>query len=260
VNAPPLTKAGISDARFVPTKSYTEMRVKAHEMVARGSILQVTGPPGVGKTETAQRVMGDLASSYGVQGLWIQLGDRPTSKEVVTQLLHAVGIRARRGESRWMLALELNDRLTEAARCVWIDEAHYLGASALTTLRTLHDKGGGRWMLGLVGSHDLHKRLMRDQPELASRVGRRVEMRRINDRGTLLATLNLWHPLLTGCEDHRLLRMNRVGPKGNFRAWSNLLATLVSLSEVDGGLSERVEAAALWQCNYTLPAELARWL
>ena len=68
------------------------------------------------------------------------------------------------------------------------------------------------------------------------------------------------HPLLAACDNGRLVRMNRVGPRGNFRDWANLLETLVRVTESTGQLTEQVEAVSLHQCGYTLPAELAKWL
>jgi DNA transposition AAA+ family ATPase len=261
MSAPPTARPSIPGAQFVVTDAYQEALLKAHEMFNRYGVLQVTGPPGVGKTQTCKQIMGDLASYYEAQGLWVQLGSQPTAKEVLSQLLRALGMRPKRGEPAWGLALELGDRLADAPRTVWIDEAHYLGPGAFTTIRTLHDRPDARWMLGMVGSDELHKRLRRDQPELASRVGRRVQVSRIDDDQTLLATLSAWHPLLEGCADARLLRMNRIGPKGNFRAWAGLLETLVRIAEANGGLSERVEALSLRQCSYSpLPPELSRWL
>jgi type II secretory pathway predicted ATPase ExeA len=260
MNTPPTKRPTIPGSQFVPTDAYEEALLKAHEMVHRYGILQVTGPPGVGKTKTCQQIMGDLAADYGMQGIWVQLGEKPTSKEVLSQLLRALGMRPKRGEPAWSLAFELGDLLAAAPRTVWIDEAQHLGASAFTTIRTIHDRPDARWMLGIVGTHDLHKKLAKDQPELASRVGRRVKMRRIDDDRTLLTILNTWHPLLAACEDHRLLRMNRIGPKGDFRDWADVLETVVRISSVEGGFTERVEAQALHQCGYTLPAELSRWL
>jgi hypothetical protein len=257
---PPENRPPIPGARFVHTPVYEEALVKAHEMVQRYGILQVTGPPGVGKTVTCRQLMGDLAADLQMPGSWLQLGSRPTSKEVLSQLLRSLGMKPQRSEPAWSLALELGDLLAAGPRTIWIDEAQYLGTQAFTTLRTLHDRPDARWLLGIIGTPDLSRRLNREQPELTSRVGRRVTMRRLDDDRELLDTLNRWHPLLTDCDNGRLLRMNRIGPKGDFRRWADLLETLIRTAEAEGKLTERAEAAALHQCSYTLPPELSRWL
>lgn len=250
----------VPGAAFVRTRAYEDALVKAVEMHNTGGTLMVTGVPGVGKTESCRRIMGELSAEFGTPGVWVQLGRNPTPKEVVSQLLLALGVTPRRKEPTWVLAIELGDLLAAEPRTVWIDEAQYLSTDAFTTVRTIHDRYDARWMLGLIGSHQLPKRLRGDQPELLSRVGRRVEFRPIDDERELLETLRAWHHLLAACADDRLLRMNRVGPKGNFRAWEHLLETLVRLAETAGGLTEEVEALSLHQCGYVLPAELMRWL
>jgi len=260
VNASTASRPTIAGAEFVRTASFDETLIKASEMTQRYGTLLVTGPTGVGKTETCRQAMAELSGRYQLPGLWVQLGRNPNPKEVVCQLLRALGITPKRSEPTWVLALELGDLLAQEPRTVWIDEAQYLRTDAFTTVRTIHDRTDAIWMLGLVGSHELLKRLKSDQPELLSRAGRRVEMRRIEDDRTLLAILASWHPLLADCPPSRLIRMNRVGPKGNFRAWEHLLETLVRLADTVGGLTEHVEAVALHQCSYTLPAELAKWL
>lgn len=247
-------------AAFVVTPAYEEALVKAEEMAASAGVLLVTGPPGVGKTATCRQVMRDMAASHRLDGLWVQLGTKPNPKETVCQLLLALGIEPRRSEPTWVLSLELGELLATKRRTVWIDEAHHLRTDAFTTIRTIHDRPDADWMLGLVGTDVLLKRLRADQPELLSRVGRRVSVTRIDDDRILLDTLTAWHPLLAGCNPDRLLRMNRVGPKGNFRAWTHLLETLVRLTTTAGSFTEQVEAVALHQCGYTLPSVLARWL
>jgi type II secretory pathway predicted ATPase ExeA len=253
-------KGPVEGTTFAPTPAYQETLIKASEMATRYGILLVTGPPGVGKTETCKQVMADIAGRDGIPGLWVQLGTKPNPKEVVCQLMVALGMRPKRTEPTWVLMLELVELLAVTPRTVWIDDAHNLRADAFTTIRTLHDRPDAKWTLGLIGTQLLAKRLISDQPELLSRVGRRVEMDRLRVDRLLVEVLAAWHPLLAGCATDRLLRMDRTGPKGNFRAWDELLATLVRLAAASGGLSEEVEAVALRQCGYTLPAELARWL
>ena len=258
--AAPGKSGAVDGATFVPTPAYHETLLKASEMVSRYGILLVTGPPGVGKTATCKQVMNDLVGRYEMPGVWVQLGTKPNPKEVVCQLMMALGMRPKRSEPTWVLMLELGELLAITPRSVWIDEAHHLRTDAFTTIRTLHDRPDAQWTLGMVGTGRLAKRLTSDQPELLSRVGRRVEMDRLRDRQELLDALTAWHPLLADCDLGRLLRMDRVGPKGNFRDWDELLATLVRLADTAGGLTEQVEALALRQCSYTLPADLARWL
>ena len=256
----PLRRDTVPGASFVATRSYDDALVMATETLHCYGSMLVTGPTGVGKTVTCRQVMADLARDYQVPGVWVQLGSNPTPKEVVSQLLLALGMRPQRGEPTWVLARELGDLLATEPRVVWVDEAHHLRTNAFTTIRTIHDRPDARWMLGLVGTERLTKRLKTDQPEILSRTGRHVHMHRIEDRTELLDTLAAWHPLLATCPPERLVRMNRVGPRGQFRKWEQLLATLIRLTEVSGDLSEQVEALALRQCGYTLPAELTRWL
>jgi Cdc6-like AAA superfamily ATPase len=220
----------------------------------------VTGHPGLGKTFTCRAVMAELTSTTGAQCSWVQLGRNPSTKEVLTQMLRTVGISADRREPAWVLATELGDILATEPRFVWVDEAQYLRSDAFTTLRTIHDRPDSAWALGIVGSPRLTKALAKDQPELLSRVGRQVHFDPLEDERELVATLNDWHPILRSCDNGRLIRMNRVGPRGNFRAWANLLETVIRLAATVGEFNEAVEALALHQCSYTLPPELARWL
>lgn len=251
---------GLSGAGIVRTRTYDETRMKALETMNRHGTLLVTGDPGLGKTFTCRSVMSEVTAATGAQGIWVQLGRNPSTKEVLTQLLRAVGIRADRAEPAWVLADTLGDLLAAEPRFVWVDEAQYLRLDAFTALRTMHDRTDATWALGLVGSSKVTRALAKDQPELLSRVGRHVRFTVLDDDRELLAALNDWHPRLAGCDDSRLLRMNRIGPRGNFRAWANVLETLDRLAVTQGGLTETVEALALHQCGYTLPAELARWL
>ena len=260
MSAPAVRNGAVPGASFVPTAAYQEALLKASEMVTRHGILLVTGPPGVGKSATCRQVMATLEDDKRLPGVWVQLGTKPSPKEVICQLLHALGMRPRRTEPAWVLALELGDLLASTPRTVWIYDAHRLRTDAYTTIRTIHDRLDAQWTCTLIGTGELTKRLNRDQPELLSRVGRRVTMDRMRDDGELVATLTRWHPLLAGVSRDRLLRMNRVGPKGSFRAWDELLATLVRLTATTGELTEQVEAVALHQCSYTLPAVLARHL
>lgn len=251
---------GLTGAEVVRTRLYSETLMKSLETMNRCGTLMVTGSPGVGKTFTCRAVMAELASTSGAQCIWVQLGRNPSTKEVLTQMLRTVGIIADRREPAWVLATELGDVLAAEPRFVWVDEAQYLRSDAFTTLRTIHDRPDAAWALGLVGSHKLTKVLAKDQPELLSRVGRAIAFERLEDERELVAALNAWHPLLHDCDDGRLVRMNRIGPRGNFRAWANVLETLTRLAATSGGLTETVEALALHQCGYTLPPELARWL
>lgn len=260
MSALPNSRGRVPGSSFVKTASYNETLIKSTEMLHRYGTVLVTGQPGVGKTQTCRRVMGELSAEYQMPSVWVQLGSKPTAKEVVCQLMLALGMRPRRSEPTWVLTIELGDLLASEPRTVWIDEAQYLRTEAFTTVRTIHDRTDATWMLGLVGSGQMGKRLNADQPELLSRVGRRVHMARIDDQRTLIETLSAWHPLLAGVDHARLARMNRIGPKGNFRSWESLLETLVRLAENHGGLTEQVEAVSLAQCGYTLPGELARWL
>lgn len=250
----------IPGATLVRTPLYEETLTKAAEMLQTYGTLLVTGRPGLGKTATAKAIMYEITAKTGIPGVFVQLGRNPNPKEVLHQLLRALGIRPHKTEPAWMLALELGDILATERRTVWIDEAQYLRTDAFTTLRTIHDRSDACWMLGLVGSQALPGRLASDQPELLSRVGRRVEFFRIDDDTALVNTLAAWHPLLAGCEPGRLLRMDRLACKGNFREWEHLLQTLVRLAAAEGALTERVEALALHQRSVVLPPELKRWL
>lgn len=252
--------AGLTGVSVARTRFYDETAMKALETHGRQGTIMVTGNPGLGKTFTCRAVMGEITAATGAQCLWVQLGKNPTTKEVLTQLLRTVGVTADRREPAWVLASELGDILADEPRFVWVDEAQYLRSNAFTTLRTIHDRPDAAWSLGLIGSARLPKALSKDQPELLSRVGRHVVFEPLADRADLLAALNDWHPLLRSCDDERLMRIDRAGPRGNFRAWANVLETLVRLTAAEGALTETVEALALHQCGYTLPADLARWM
>jgi hypothetical protein len=251
---------GLEGAALVRTRLFEETLMKSFETLNRQGTVMVTGNPGLGKTFTCRAVMSELSATAAAQCIWVQLGRNPSTKEVLTQLLKAIGVTANRGEPAWALAAELGDILAGEPRFVWVDEAQYLRSDAFTTLRTIHDRPDAAWALGLVGSHRLPRQLGKDQPELLSRIGRRVEFTTLEDERELLAVLNAWHPLLADCDNGRLVRMNRVGPRGNFRAWANLLETLDRLAGAAGGLNEQVEALSLHQCGYTLPVELAQWM
>lgn len=251
---------GLAGADVVHTRHYDETFTKALETFGRQGTMMVVGDPGLGKTFTCRAVMGELASHSGAQSIWVQLGRNPSTKEVLTQLLRCVGISANQREPAWMLAATLGDILAAEPRFVWVDEAQHLRADAFTALRTIHDRPDAAWALALIGSKQLSHQLAKDQPELLSRIGRQVYFAPIEDEKELVAALNEWHPLLKGCDNGRLVRMNRIGPRGNFRAWANLLETLDRLASTAGDLSEQVEAVALHQCGWTLPAELAKWL
>ncbi len=249
---------GLTGATVVRTKLFEETLVKAMETFQRQGTLLVSGDPGLGKTFVCRAVMYELALLCGAEYIWLQLGDKPSTKEVLTQLLHVIGIHPDRREAAWELAATLGDALAAEPRFVWVDEAQYLKASAFTTLRTIHDRPDAKWGLALVGSPRMATVLEREQPELLSRVGRQVRFGPIEDRTQLLTTLNSWHPLLAACDDDRLDRINRIGPKGNFRAWANVLETLIRIVGPTGRITDKEEAVALHQCGYRLPAELLR--
>jgi type II secretory pathway predicted ATPase ExeA len=251
---------GLTGAAAVHTRLYDETLIKAVETLGRQGTMMVTGDPGLGKTFTCRAAMAELASHSGAASIWVQLGRNPSTKEVLTQLLSCIGITANNREPAWALAAELGDILAAEPRFVWVDEAQYLRSDAFTALRTIHDRPDAAWALALIGSRRLSRQLSKDQPELLSRVGRRVDFTPLEDDKELLVALNAWHPLLAACDNGRLVRMNRVGPRGNFRDWANLLETLVRVTESTGQLTEQVEAVSLHQCGYTLPAELAKWL
>lgn len=251
---------GLNGAALVRTALYEETFTKALETLGRQGTMIVVGDPGLGKTFTCRAVMSELASHSKATSISVQLGRNPSTKEVMTQLLRCVGITANSREPAWALGVELGDILAAEPRFVWVDEAQYLRAGAFTALRTIHDRPDANWALALVGSRLLTGQLSKDQPELLSRVGRSVHFQALENRKELIAVLNAWHPLLAGCDNERLMRMNRLGPRGNFRAWGNLLETLVRVTNSSGTLTEQVEAISLHQCGYPLSADLAKWL
>lgn len=220
-----------------PLLRMTERQVTS--AVDHGEIILVYGAAGLGKTLSVRQAV----EAQTMPHLWVQVGPRPSPKEVAVRLLKGIeGEFPSRGETLYEMTDRLIGLLDDQPRIVVLDEAQNFSKAGIDQLRNIHDRSAG-FPLILVGGSQAHSVIASD-PQLHDRVAGRVAFRPLADT-QLIGVLRDYHPYLGEADPALLFEINATYANGVFRRWARILKEAVDLNGATGSLDPKTARAIM---------------
>jgi hypothetical protein len=200
-----------------------QMRALAQGMPSaldRGAAIALSGPYGAGKST----VLTAVAAVADVNTAIVNLPRRATERTQWEEIATAVTGATPTGTARNMQNLT-REYLTAVPTLLVIDEAQYLGQSALLTLRWLWAHPFPRFAIVLAGSN-LFAHLAAE-PSVGTRIDRRIELHH-HTTPKMLQLLSAHHPSVAATDPTLLRAIDREYARGSWRKWSKLLLALAN--------------------------------
>jgi hypothetical protein len=154
----------------------------------------------------------------------VNLPRRATERTQWEEIATAVTGATPTGTARNMQNLT-REYLTAVPTLLVIDEAQYLGQSALLTLRWLWAHPFPRFAIVLAGSNLFAH--LQAEPSVGTRIDRRIELHH-HTTPKMLQLLSAHHPSVAATDPTLLRAIDREYARGSWRKWSKLLLALAN--------------------------------
>jgi hypothetical protein len=217
---------GLTGATTVDTGPFRLTKHAVRGAVRRQGIAAVTGDAGLGKTYAAEDAFAEFSETLETC-LIVLPGGRPHPKRVAQLLLRELtGVSHE--ASRFELADDLIEILSQRPRLIGVDEAQNGYHAVFEFLRHLHDDPRTTFALVLIGGHGAWRVLSR-YPMLRSRIRGHVEFHRWRHR-ELFEILAAFHEFYAEAPKELLLEADERLGRGNFREWVNITVTAMDVA------------------------------
>lgn len=231
--------AGLDTVPVVRTPLLRMTERQVDSAVRHGEIILVYGAAGLGKTLSVRQAVESQSMSH----LWVQVGPRPSPKEVVAELLKEVeGEFPKPGERQYELVDRLIAQLNDKPRIVVLDEAQNFSKLGIDQLRNIHDRSAGFPLVLVGGSHT--QSVIASDPQLHDRIAGRVAFRPLADT-ELIGVLRDYHPYLGEADPALIFQINAAYAQGVFRRWARILKEAVDLNGAKGVLDPKTARAVM---------------
>lgn len=215
-------------AATIATESFLRTLQTVEDVARRRMIGVVYGDSGLGKTFAVTTA---LARLEGAVGCHVAFSHRPTARQVLQELYHALtGVEAKGDRIR--IQHDLRSVLAEEPRLIVIDEAQYLTRTAIEEVRFLHDRRTTDFGLILCGGQGCMDTLTKFKM-LESRTHRWVKFEPVID---VLEVMPRYHALFAQSPPEVLIEIDERYAHGVWRRWETFLADAIE-SAAETGLA-----------------------
>ena len=228
----------LPDANTVATGPFKLTARIVRDVVNHLAMGAIYGDAGLGKTYATESA---VQRHPDIESRWFTFEDQTTPRDVANTLLDVITGVPHSG-TRYRMTRELVEVLAEKPRLVVIDEAQNLNKRCIEHLRYLHDQSRTTFGLLFVGGNACWDVLSR-YPMLLSRIWRRVEFERLDDK-KVIAMMPRFHPILAQADPELLLFIDDHAGHGVFRNWASFTLSAAELC-AEHGLTTVTEQVAL---------------
>jgi replication-associated recombination protein RarA len=217
------------DDRLFPTSHLRDGCLIGEVVLEKNSIGLFDGPPGTGKTTTAEWIAGEADRPVA----FVTMPARPSPLDILRLIILEVsGVAPSARDTKFdMEQTLLNDLLPGWNGLLIVDEVQNLATEAIEELRFLHDRMRRSFAVILVGYRAEEK--ITSQPALSSRVSNRVHFRAlVGDE--LMECVRHLDPRFAASPVAILRHIDDRCARGNLRIWTHLAEDLDLIGAREG--------------------------